>query len=139
MLHGNATQAQMPAQSYCDCLSSSSDPRVLRCTYCYPSIYSAPSVMPASWASTMRSCPAMISKFSSNKTGLINPNSRIDSRIFATWARLCNFGLFLYARMSDSFMFWIFRLFILTSTFGLINVEQKKELPTLGNIQCVEG
>lgn len=40
----NATQSRTPEQSYCDCLSSSSDPRVLRCTYCYPSIYSAPPV-----------------------------------------------------------------------------------------------
>lgn len=56
-------------------------------------IIAGTSVIPASCAAATRPCPAMISKFSSNKTGLINPNSRIDSRIFATWARLCNFGL----------------------------------------------
>ncbi len=53
----------------------------------------------------MESLAAMISRFLSGNTGLINSNSRIDSRIFATWARLCNFGLFLYARMSVIFMF----------------------------------
>lgn len=46
-------------------------------------------------ATATRPCPAMISRFSSSKTGLIKPNSRIYSRIFAACARLCNFGLFL--------------------------------------------